>query len=101
MIQFSFFIFKDDVLTDKFAEPYYYLEVEIKKVFEKERPDVIIVDSNGVCPPALTSSGIPWALIYCSNPLGVLRSKDLPPPTSGYPTHGDKSLWPEYWQWYE
>lgn len=57
-------------------------EPQMKCLIGREKPDLIIVDSE-VMPPCLMNSNIPWVYLYCSNPLGILQSDDLPPFLSG------------------
>ncbi|KAJ6215925.1 hypothetical protein RDWZM_010425 [Blomia tropicalis] len=87
----------NDEMSTMMHEVHQKQEPVIKELIEKEKPDLIVSDSIGVCPPSLKYSGIPWVSIYCSNPLGLFKSKQLPPPTSGFPTYGSQDGWEDYW----
>lgn len=55
---------------------------QAKQHLEKIKPDFLVIDSD-IIMPSLLYSGIPWALLFCSNPVGVFDSPNLPPFTSG------------------
>jgi MGT family glycosyltransferase len=70
-----------------------YVDERLREIFGELEPDVIVED-NVVSFPAVPASGRPWVRIVSCNPL-ELKSPELPPPFSGYPT-GDRSGWKEF-----
>lgn len=76
-------VLMEGFITDEYVGMYEGYEVQIQRWLEKVKPDLLIVDTIGLTPPSLFHAGIPWILIYCSNPLGVYHHPDLPPATSG------------------
>ncbi|KAI2810601.1 hypothetical protein BLOT_001764 [Blomia tropicalis] len=70
---------------------------QAKRYLEEIKPDFLVIDSD-IIMPCLINANIPWALLFCSNPIGCFDSDQLPPFTSGLPIDGDRSEWDKYRQ---
>ncbi len=70
-------------------------EPQIERAIVEHRPDLIILDHIMVS-PAIQRSGVPLVMIFSGNPLYVLNSDRLPPPSSGYPTDSDPASWADF-----
>lgn len=78
-------VLRRTVLTgfyDAFFKNWVAFHPQIKEILDRDKPDLIIVDSD-VAPPALVFADVPYVYLFCSNPLGVLNLDTLPPFTSG------------------
>ena len=82
-------MFGENNLFEEFMVAFEQQEMQLRAIIEREKPDLIVLDSVGATPPILKHAGIPWVSIYCSNPLGFYQSDQLPPPTSGEFTKND------------
>lgn len=69
-------------------------EPQIRAILAKERPDLVVVDSEVLPPSLICQKDFPWVMIFCSNPVGLFNSPDLPPFTSDLPT--DPSFRPQW-----
>lgn len=70
-------------------------EPQIRILIEREKPDILLADAK-IMPPCIMNSSIPWAYIFCANPLGLFTDERLPPFSSGLPIDGDRREWQEY-----
>ena len=65
-----------------FYDAWRAFQPQIKQIIEDEKPDLLIIDTD-VAPPSLLFADVPFVYLFCSNPLGLLDSPNLPPFTSG------------------
>lgn len=70
-------------------------EAQAQRYLEDLKPDFLVIDSD-IIMPCLLYSGIPWALLFCSNPVGVFDSPELPPFTSDFSITSDRAQWEKY-----
>lgn len=76
-------LFKDSNFFEVSYSTSLEYEHQIRKIFENEEPDVIVVDGSILPPSLVTHPRAPWVSLDCSTPLGLFNSPELPPTMSG------------------
>lgn len=80
-----------DTIYDQLVE----YNPQIEDAIKKESPDLFIVDTF-LMPPAVRTSGIPYACLFSPNPLFIFKSAKLPPFGSGFAADSDPEGWEEF-----
>ena len=75
-----------------------YCEVQLQRILDETRPDVIVQD-NVIGFPALLTNGAPYVRIMSCNPL-EMRDDAIPPVFSGYPAD-DPGGWVDFREEYD
>ncbi|OTF76552.1 hypothetical protein BLA29_004746 [Euroglyphus maynei] len=88
-----------NLVKTTFEDPLGQIDGQLKNYLQKIQPDLIIYDGEVIPPAILFWPNCPWIYLFCSNPIGLFDSDQLPPFLSDFNTKNiDDKQPPECWQ---